>query len=565
MKPIRRKDLLFLLFPKLRLLKFSFESLKCIYDCYKERKSPKKKKMRLPVKIAIGCAIGACVIVIFGFIAFPKMIKGKVKKMVNLDKDSEIRKMFVKVPFALDFKVYLFNVTNPMDIQNGALPVVQEVGPFCFEEWKEKIDLADGDEEDVMFYNPKDTFYKANWPGCLDGSQMLTIPHPLILGMVNTVARTKPGMLTLVSKAINSIYKTPDSIFVTAKAMDILFDGVVINCGVKDFAGKAVCTQLKESPDLRHVTDDDLAFSFMAPKNGTAGKRFKVLRGVKTSHDVGRILEYDEKKEMEVWPTKECNQYKGTDGTVFASFLAKEEGLASFAPDLCRSLVAVYSGDTKYDGIPVRIYTATLGDMSKNADEKCYCPTPETCLKKGLMDLFKCAGVPIYVSLPHFYESDESYVHGVKGLNPNKKDHGIQILFESITGGPVAAAKRLQFSMPLEPNEKVPIFNKLPSTVLPLFWVEEGVALNNTFTGPIKDLFKIKKIVKITTWVVLVGCLGGLGAAAYLFFAKKGEANITPVHKVKPANETNGISTVGTDGFGGQVNHAMSDNEIEKY
>jgi hypothetical protein len=152
---------------------------------------------------------------------------------------------------------------------------------------------------------------------------------------------------------------------------------------------------------------------------------------------------------MEVWPTKECNQYKGTDGTVFASFLAKEEGLASFAPDLCRyevipslqfvtilyhlrSLVAVYSGDTKYDGIPVRIYTATLGDMSKNADEKCYCPTPETCLKKGLMDLFKCAGVPIYVSLPHFYESDESYVHGVKGLNPNKKDHGIQILFESV-------------------------------------------------------------------------------------------------------------------------------------
>jgi hypothetical protein len=37
--------------------------------------------MRLPVKIAIGCAIGACVIVIFGFIAFPKMIKGKVKKV----------------------------------------------------------------------------------------------------------------------------------------------------------------------------------------------------------------------------------------------------------------------------------------------------------------------------------------------------------------------------------------------------------------------------------------------------------------------------------------------------
>ncbi|KAJ3662444.1 hypothetical protein Zmor_006794 [Zophobas morio] len=473
--------------------------------------------------------------------------------------------MFVKVPFGLDFKVYMFNVTNPMEIQNGAIPAVQEVGPFCFQEWKEKVDVSDIDDEDMMLYKAKDTFYRADGPGCLDGSQMMTIPHPLILGMVNAVTRTKPGMLNLVSKAINSIYRNPNSIFLTAKAMDILFDGVLIHCDVKDFAGKAVCTQLKESPDLRHVTDDDLAFSFMAPKNGTPGKTFKVLRGVKTNHDVGRILEYDDKKEMEVWPTKECNQYQGTDGTVFAPYLTKEEGLASFAPDLCRSLVAVYSGDTKYDGIPVRIYTATLGDMSKNPDEKCYCPTPETCLKKGMMDLFKCVGVPIYVSLPHFYESDESYLRGIKGLNPNKKEHGIQILFESMTGGPVAAAKRLQFNMPLEPNEKVQIFNKLPNTVLPLFWVEEGVKLNNTFTAPLKSLFKILKIVKIVKWVVLVGCLGGLGAAGYLFFSKKGEANITPVHKVKPA-ETNGVSTIGSAGFGGQVNHAMSDNEInEKY
>lgn len=83
--------------------------------------------------------------------------------------------------------------------------------------------------------------------------------------MVNTIVRTKPAMLTLASKAINSIYRNPTSIFLTARAMDILFDGVIIKCDVKDFAGKAVCTQLKDAPDLRHVSDDELAFSFMAP------------------------------------------------------------------------------------------------------------------------------------------------------------------------------------------------------------------------------------------------------------------------------------------------------------
>lgn len=70
--------------------------------------------------------------------------------------------------------------------------------------------------------------------------------------------------------------------------------------------------------------------------------------------------------------------------------------------------------------------------MSQNADEKCFCPTPETCLKKGLMDLFKCIGVPMYASLPHFYESDESYLKGVKGLKPNEANHGIEIYFERV-------------------------------------------------------------------------------------------------------------------------------------
>lgn len=155
--------------------------------------------------------------------------------------------------------------------------------------------------------------------------------------MVNTVSRLKPGSLTLVGKAINSIYNNPTSIFLTAKARDILFDGVIINCGVKDFAGKAVCTQLKtEAKDLRHVSEDELAFAFLAPKNATLQKRFKVYRGVKVSHDVGKIIEYDEKKEMEVWPTKECNQIRGTDGTIFPPFLTIEEGIVSYAPDLCR-------------------------------------------------------------------------------------------------------------------------------------------------------------------------------------------------------------------------------------
>lgn len=81
--------------------------------------------------------------------------------------------------------------------------------------------------------------------------------------MVNTVSRTKPATLSLINKAVKAIYQTPSSVYLTAKANDILFDGIIINCNQKEFAAKAVCSQLQRSPDLRHVSDTELAFSLL--------------------------------------------------------------------------------------------------------------------------------------------------------------------------------------------------------------------------------------------------------------------------------------------------------------
>nr|AUF73093.1 sensory neuron membrane protein [Anoplophora chinensis] len=561
MSPVKRSSILSFIFPKAYLVRYVVDTIRRFYNLMVQ--SATKIKMKLPVKLGIGSSVLFVFIVLVGFVVFPKMITSKIKSMVNLKPGTEIRDMFLKIPFGLEFRVYIFNVTNPMEVQRGQAPSLKEVGPFCYEEWKEKVDVQDMEGDDTILYNAKDTFIQVMWPGCLSGTEVVTIPHPMILGMVNTVVIQKPGALTLVNKAIKSIYSNPASIFLTAKANDILFDGVIINCDVKDFAGKAICSQLKEAPTLRHVSENELAFALLAPKNATPGKRIKAARGVNNFKDVGRILEYDGVDKIDVWPTDECNAIRGTDGTIFPPLLSEEEGLVSFAPDLCRSLVAEFQQKTKYDGIPVRKYSATLGDMSKNEDEKCYCPTPETCLKKGIMDLYKCIGVPIYVSLPHFYETHESYLKGVKGLRPDKSKHEIIILFEGMTGGPVYAKKRLQFNMPLQANPKVDIFNNFTESVLPIFWVEEGVELNNTFTKPLKDLFKIQKIVKITTWTVLLGSLLGLSAAGYLFFKESGTADITPVHKVHPSDSRKTISTVSGNNLEGIDNHAMTKTDTD--
>ncbi|KAK9875891.1 hypothetical protein WA026_009678 [Henosepilachna vigintioctopunctata] len=472
------------------------------------------------------------------------MIKGKIRTMTAVVPGSDMRKMFIKVPFGLDIKIYLFNVTNPMQVQKGEKPNLVEIGPFCYSEWKEKVEVSDNENDDTMSYRSMDTFIAENGHGCLSGEEVVTILHPLIVGMVNTVSRTKPAMLSLINKAVNAIYRQPTSIYLEAKAKDILFDGVIIDCNVKEFAAKAVCSQLQQSPDLRHISDDEFGFSLIGPKNATPGKLFRVYRGKKKSNDLGKIVEFDGKKNMEIWPTKECNKLRGTDGTIFPPFLNKENGLVSFSPDLCRSLVAKFEKSSEYNGIPIWVYTASLGDMSKNANEKCFCPTNDTCLKKGLMDLFKCVGVPLYVSLPHFYDSDITYLQGVLGLNPKKEKHGIEILFEHMTGGPVSARKRLQFNMPLEPNAKVALFNDLPTVIHPIFWIEEGVSLNDTFTKPIKDLFLILKISKICKWLLLLASLAGIVTSAYMMYKNTGTVSITPVHRVKPSDHISAISRI---------------------
>lgn len=157
-----------------------------------------------------------------------------------------------------------------------------------------------------------------------------------------------------------------------------------------------------------------------------------MLRGVKDYRDVGRVIEYDSKDNIDIWPTEECNKFDGTDGTIFPALLRQEDGLVSFSPELCRAFAADFDSDTFYDGIPCRKFTADFGDPQNDPSLKCYCFSNTTCLKRGTIDLMKCVDIPIVATMPHFYKADESYLHGVRGLHPSEEEHGIIILFESV-------------------------------------------------------------------------------------------------------------------------------------
>jgi len=54
-------------------------------------------------------------------------------QQLALKPGSDIRKIWSTIPDPLNFKIYIFNVTNPMDVQGGGVPALSEIGPYFYE------------------------------------------------------------------------------------------------------------------------------------------------------------------------------------------------------------------------------------------------------------------------------------------------------------------------------------------------------------------------------------------------------------------------------------------------
>ena len=54
--------------------------------------------------------------------------------------------------------------------------------------------------------------------------------------------------------------------------------------------------------------------------------------------DVGKVIEVNGKPNISVWNDEYCDTFRGTDGTIFHPFFAKEESIITYSSDICRSL-----------------------------------------------------------------------------------------------------------------------------------------------------------------------------------------------------------------------------------
>lgn len=309
-------------------------------------------------------------------------------------------------------------------------------------------------------------------------------------GIPLTVNVDRAPMLPLISKAVDLIFHSPQHIFWTGRAMDIMFDGILLDCSSSDFNSKAACSVF-EGGEVKAVwpadePDSHFKFAIFGGVNGTDGDRFKTFKGIKKLRDLGRVIEFNEEPELDVWEGDECNQLRGTEGSIFPPFNEVDDPIWAFEAGICRSMQSRFDRPSKYSGLPTSHHVIEIGDIAADESQHCYCTDGE-CPAKGTMDLFPCMGTPLVASMPHFLNADPKLAEAIKsGMEPDREKHIIYIDMETISGTPLSAAKRMQFNMELKPLEQISYMQEVPEMLFPLMWIEEGANLNKTYVNMLK-------------------------------------------------------------------------------
>lgn len=79
--------------------------------------------------------------------------------------------------------------------------------------------------------------------------------------MLMAVNYDKQAMLPEIETVIKNMFHDPSDVFYTGKVMDILFDGVPIDCETEHGVTAAICLSFDDNPNMRKIDDFHYAFS----------------------------------------------------------------------------------------------------------------------------------------------------------------------------------------------------------------------------------------------------------------------------------------------------------------
>ncbi|XP_060103391.1 lysosome membrane protein 2 [Heteronotia binoei] len=323
-----------------------------------------------------------------------KAVDWEVQEEMVLKNGSDTLKLWEEPPPPVYMQFYIFNVTNPLEILDGEIPRVTEIGPYTYREDRPKVNvhiLENGTK--VSFLNPR-TFYFV--PEMSAGDPKVDLIRTVNVPAVFAMQMAAATPLRLPMEFLLLLYK--EEMFSIHTAHEWLW-------GYED-------RFLRAMHKMRPVVDS--TFGFFDKMNGTDDGEYIVLSGERNYKDFTRIVEWKGQKRLDWWTSPESNMINGTDGSSFHPLIDPEETVYIFASDFCRSIPLAYEKYVKVKGIPAYRFVppaSFYANASVNKDNAGFCVPAGQCLGTGILNVSTCLqGAPILISPPHFYASAEEYI-----------------------------------------------------------------------------------------------------------------------------------------------------------
>ncbi|KAM4635090.1 lysosome membrane protein 2 isoform 2-T3 [Polymixia lowei] len=451
------------------------------------------RRSRAIYGVGVACALLLSVgIGLFIAQVFRNVIHNRLKKEITLTEGSRVFETWKNPPPPVFMQYFFFNVSNVDDFLNGAKPMVTQVGPYTYREYRPKANVTMVENGTrVSAYNPKTFVFlreKSVGDPAVDAITTVNIPAWAVMNKV----KGSFWKSSMVSIWMNSIGST---LFTTRTVDELLW-------GYRD----PLLTRLAPSyPDVEEI------FGLMYKKNGTNDGEFVYHTGEQNYMDYGRVQTWRGQSQLSFWTSDQSNSINGTDGSAFHPLLSKDERLYIFTSDLCRTIFMEFEKDVVVKGIPAYRFTpprAVLASKEENPDNEGFCVSPNECLGTGLLKVSPCRkGAPVVASFPHFYLADQKYVDAIEGLSPQREHHQTFLDLNPTTGIPVRANKRAQINILINRISGFPKTKALNDTIFPVMFLNESVVIDDASVKRLQKLLMIETVVSNFPLLIV-----GLGA-----------------------------------------------------
>lgn len=313
----------------------------------------------------------------------------------------------------------MFNWTNPNDIRNNSTkPTFEQLGPYRFREFPDKLNISFSETNSPIRYRKFSTYFFD--PDGSNGSlsDLVTTVNMVALGAGSTADSWNSFRKFFVSLAL-SHYK--QEIHVTKTVEELLFEGYE-----------------DDMLTMSSVFSSDTPFNrvgFFVKKNATdaLSGTYEVRTGVENIFQLGQVSKFNNLTEFPFYEG-ECKKLKGSAGEFFQPHPSRNESIHLFAPEMCRSIPYDYEQDIDLHGLKGFRYVAGARSLDNGTlydENKCFASNDS--MPSGVMNISVCNyGQPMFMSYPHFYGADSSYLDAVSGLAPEKEKHQTFITLEEV-------------------------------------------------------------------------------------------------------------------------------------